>query len=254
MGRALSGAIPPRSCSSRLRHTHAAPGTWPRAYTSLVSTSSTSASPSGPGATVATRRRAASRPHGAAVGWPDSTAPPACVHASRPPASTTAFGNPMRRSQAAVITDAREAVAGEDDGGRVDGDVLVRRLHRLTARRPDRAGDVRGRVLLARAHVEDVDVLPLAPDEERLELVGRDEGNALVARPRAWRPPRRARGPPATARAASGSRRARARGRPAPSPWSRSSPRRRDWAAPSSAPTRRRGTSGCARRSGRRWS
>ena len=62
----------------------------------------------------------------------------------------------------------------------MDGDVLVRRLHGLTARRPDRAGDVRGRVLLARAHVEDVDVLPVAPGEQRLHLVGRDEGDALV--------------------------------------------------------------------------
>src|SRR5439155_71230 len=53
----------------------------------------------------APRWRAASPPKGTTVGCSLSTAPPAAVHAGRPPASTATSGNPMRRSHEAVITE-----------------------------------------------------------------------------------------------------------------------------------------------------
>ena len=172
------------------------------------------------------RRRAASRPtrRGRRMAGLERRRP-AAVHAGRPPASTATFGKPMRRSQPAVITERREAVARQDEPRRADGDVLVRRLHRLAARRPARRRRRGRRRTPPRVRTSRiVDVLRVAPapaaprsssgGDERDRLV---RGHALGDH-RGERAARLAR-----ARAASGSPRARARGRPAPSPWSRSS-------------------------------
>src|SRR5213593_2410430 len=105
IGACRSGASVPIVHSSRLRQSQRVPGTWPRAYASLWSTLRISPVPRSPGATRATRWRAASQPKGTTVGCSLSTAPPAAVHAGRPPASTATSGNPMRRSHEAVITE-----------------------------------------------------------------------------------------------------------------------------------------------------
>src|SRR5437867_6924198 len=101
---AREGTISAIRHSRRLRQTQAAPGTWPRAYTSLVSTFKTVAPSTGPGLTLATVA-SIGVPNGSTAGCPVATAPPASFQAGKPPASTLTLGRPIRLSHEAVITD-----------------------------------------------------------------------------------------------------------------------------------------------------